>query len=150
MQVLTIDTVVDYNNSKPVYANDTDACMDLKASLPVNELTIPAHQTEVIGSGVKCSIPENHVMMMFVRSSVGIKKGLVLANGTGIIDAGYRDEIKMALHNTTDHDVIIKDGERLCQFLILERPKLTLNFVKDDDSFNEGNRGGGIGSTGEQ
>ena len=145
MQVLTIDTVVDYNNSKPVYANDTDACMDLKASLPVNELTIPAHQTEVIGSGVKCSIPENHVMMMFVRSSVGIKKGLVLANGTGIIDSDYaysnnEGHIMIKLVNRGDKPFSVKEGEGFAQGIFLP-----YGITVDDDC--DGVRNGGFGST---
>ena len=87
-------------------------------------------------------------MKMYVRSSTGIKKNLCLANGTGIIDAGYRDEIIMALHNFGNDIVKIEDGDRLCQFIILPYPKLELEQVPDDEDFRNGDRGGGIGSTG--
>lgn len=133
---------------KPAYANPTDACMDLKADIGEGMgTTIQPGETKIIGSGVRCAIPEGSVMMMFVRSSIGIKKHLCLANGTGIIDAGYRDEIKMALHNFGSEPVTIEHGERVCQFLILPRPEVVLVPAEDRD-LEEGDRGGGIGSTG--
>ena len=146
----------------PQYANDTDACMDLKACLRgvpdamyVNDGIQYIAQTEIqpgeikkVGTGVQVAIPEGYVMKMYVRSSTGIKKNLCLANGTGIIDAGYRDEIIMALHNFGKDVVKIQDGDRLCQFIILPYPKLELEQVPDDEDFRNGDRGGGIGSTG--
>jgi dUTP pyrophosphatase len=72
----------------------------------------------------------------------------MLANSTGVIDAGYRDEIKMAITNFGNEPVEITDGQRLAQFLVIHRPKLELNLVQDDDSFRQGDRGGGVGSTG--
>ena len=146
----------------PQYANDTDACMDLKACLRgvpdamyVNDGIQYIAQTEIqpgevkkVGTGVQVAIPEGYVMKMYVRSSTGIKKNLCLANGTGIIDAGYRDEIVMALHNFGKDVVKIQDGDRLCQFIILPYPKLELEQVPDDEDFRNGDRGGGIGSTG--
>lgn len=145
----------------PKYANDTDACMDLKARIPISN-PLPEHiklthdelymiidpgKTVQVPSGVKVAIPEGYVMKMYVRSSTGIKKNLVLANGTGIIDAGYRDEIIMALHNIGDRPVKISDGDRICQFILLPFPKIELEQVEDDINFREGDRGGGIGST---
>ena len=70
-----------------------------------------------------------------------------MANGTGIIDAGYRDEIIMALHNFGDEPINIEDGDRICQFLIIPRPFVNLIEATDED-LEFGNRGGGIGSTG--
>lgn len=144
---------------KPEYANDTDACMDLKAritkdsglhvhtSIPLKAVIMPG-ETAKVPSGVQAAVPEGYVMKMYVRSSIGIKKNLVLANGTGIIDAGYRDEIIMALHNIGSEPVEIFDGDRLCQFIILPYPKLELEQVNDNEDFRTGDRGGGIGSTG--
>lgn len=133
----------------PKYANETDACMDLKASISneTGTIVIKPNETVKIGTGVKVAIPEGYVMKMYVRSSTGIKKNLSLANGTGIIDAGYRDEIIMALHNFGNEPVEVHDGDRVCQFMILPFPKIELQRVKEDD-IKEGNRGGGIGSTG--
>ena len=133
---------------RPKYANPTDACMDIKACLPEGEVIIPSGSIVKIRSGVQAAVPEGYVMQMYVRSSTGIKKNLVLANGTGIIDAGYRDEIIMALHNIGEAPVSVNDGDRLCQFIILPFPKIEAEFVEDDEEFRNGDRGGGIGSTG--
>ena len=163
----------------PKYANETDACLDLKAKIqnervykptsilvrheggPLTSATeedaelshptwevINPGETKVIHSGVQVAIPEGYVMKMYVRSSTGIKKHLCLANGTGIIDSGYRDEIKMALHNFGNELATIEDGDRICQFIILPFPKIELERTKDNDEFRNGDRGGGIGSTG--
>ena len=132
----------------PKYANETDACMDLKAKLDEPILIEPG-ETKVIPSGVQVAIPEGYVMKMYVRSSTGIKKQLCLANGTGIIDSGYRDEIKMALHNFGTGITRIEDGDRVCQFVIIPFPKIELEKTTDNDDFRNGDRGGGIGSTGE-
>lgn len=145
----------------PKYANDTDACMDLKARIEISNplaenirlthdslsIIIQPGETVKVGTGVKVSIPEGYVMTMFPRSSTGIKKNLMLANSVGIIDAGYRDEIIMALHNIGKHPIEVFDGDRICQFMVLPFPKIELKRVEDDDDFQQGNRGGGIGST---
>ena len=142
---------------RPQYANDTDACMDLKAKIVgINpkgksftySIGIEPGETVKVHSGVQVAIPEGYVMKVYVRSSIGIKKNLVLANGTGIIDAGYRDEIIMALHNIGSEPVMINDGDRICQFIILPFPKIEAEYVEDDENFRQGDRGGGIGSTG--
>ena len=150
---------------RPQYANDTDACMDLKAKIEenivyrsngeidmaktiYNRIFIQPGETVKVHSGVQVAIPEGYVMKVYVRSSIGIKKNLVLANGTGIIDAGYRDEIIMALHNIGSEPVMINDGDRICQFIILPFPKIEAEYVEDDENFRQGDRGGGIGSTG--
>lgn len=132
----------------PHYATPNDACMDLKACMPDSTLIIEPGETAIVSSGIKVAVPEGHVMMMFVRSSIGIKKHLCLANGTGIIDSGYRDEVMMALHNFGKEPVKIADGDRVCQFMVLPRPEIQLVETFDEEVFNEGNRGGGIGSTG--
>ena len=142
--MLNLEIVV-LDEFKPVYANDTDACMDLRST---EDVEIQPGEVKVLNSGVQVAIPKEHVMEVFVRSSVGIKKNLMLANGTGIIDAGYRDPIKMALYNFGTEIQDIKKGDRICQFLILPRPKINLIQVEDDENFRKSDRGGGIGSTG--
>lgn len=134
----------------PEYANDTDACMDLKAKIDDcgGTIVIAPGTVKKVSTGVQVAIPEGFVMKMYVRSSTGIKKNLMLANGTGIIDAGYRDEIIMALYNFGENPVIIKDGDRICQFILLPFPKVRVFQVEDNNDFRNGDRGGGIGSTG--
>lgn len=144
---MSIDIKIVCKNEKymPTYANDTDACMDLKIK---GDRIIKPHSMIVAGTGLKVSVPNDHVMLIYPRSSTGIKLNCMLANTTGVIDAGYRGEIALALYNFGDDDIILSDGQRVAQFMIIPRPKLNLIQVADDDDFNNGNRGGGIGSTG--
>lgn len=132
----------------PTYANDTDACMDLKVRCGKTDKLISPGTTQKLGTGVKVSVPEGYVMLVFPRSSTGFKLKCRLANSTGVIDSGYRDEIKLEIHNFGDYTVTLEDGQRVAQFMIIPRPKLNLIEVKDDDNFRKGDRGGGIGSTG--
>lgn len=158
---------------RPQYANDTDARMDIKAKIvnnkprqtwfedykfgvmrntesmeTENSIVLLPKEIRKIHTGLQVSVPIGYEMNMVVRSSVGIKKNLMLANGTGIIDAGYRDEIIMCLVNYGNEPVIINDGDRICQFAILKVDKVNPEFVQDDENFRQGDRGGGIGSTG--
>ena len=87
-------------------------------------------------------------MLVFPRSSTGIKLNCMLSNTTGVIDAGYRDEIHLAVTNFGKTTVCLKDAQRIAQFLVIERPKIKLIEVEDNEAFREGDRGGGIGSTG--
>ena len=134
----------------PQYANDTDACMDLKVKIePMSSGYILApKESKVFSTGIKVSVPEDHVMLIYPRSSTGIKLHCMLSNTTGVIDAGYRDEIKMAVTNFGEQNVEITDGQRLAQFMVIPRPKIELIQVNDDENFRQNDRGGGVGSTG--
>lgn len=147
--MIDLKIVCDDEKYRPTYANDTDACMDLKVCVPnPNGLVLAPHHTKVFRTGVKVQVPEGYVMMMFPRSSTGVKLKCRLMNSTGIIDAGYRDEIKLAVHNFGDQSQIIEDGQRMAQFMIIPRPKVNLILVPDNNDFRNGDRGGGLGSSG--
>ena len=103
---MDIKVVCDDEKYLPQYANDTDACMDLKVVVPKGEFVLCPGHSKVFQTGIKVSVPENHVMMMFLRSSAGIKGKLTLMNGTGIIDSGYRDEVKLAIKNNRPVKII--------------------------------------------
>ena len=154
---MKLKMVVEDEKYKPTYANDTDACMDLKVKIDEdnennNERVafIMPKETKVFGTGVKVSIPLEHVMLIFPRSSTGIKLHCMLSNTTGVIDSGYRDEIRMAVTNFGNETVCLKDGQRLAQFMIIPRPKLELEFVEDNEDFRQNDRCGGIGSSNER
>ena len=153
---MKLKMVVEDEKYKPTYANDMDACMDLKVKIEDDNENndervafIMPKETKVFGTGVKVSIPLEHVMLIFPRSSTGIKLHCMLSNTTGVIDSGYRDEIRMAVTNFGNETVCLQDGQRLAQFMIIPRPKLELEFVEDNEDFRQNDRGGGIGSSGE-
>ncbi len=102
--------------------------------------------THLFATGVKAYMQEDEYLALHVRSSIGIKKGLILANVTGIIDSDYYNNpsneghIMVAMHNTTSEPVSIEAGERVCQGIFSK-----YLIVENDQAVNE--RAGGIGST---
>ena len=136
----------------PTRAHPTDAGVDLVAWSTDESgpgwlgSTIPYDSTLIVGTGVKVAIPEGYVGLLFVRSSLGIKRHLDLANGTGVIDSDYRGEIKVCLRNTGPTHQYVKRGDRICQLVIVP---VHLNPWVEVDTLDETERGeGGIGSTG--
>lgn len=111
------------------------------------ELSIKPHSVEKIYTGIKANLNEDEFLMIVVRSSIGINKGIVLANQVGIIDSDYYNNesndghIIIALRNMTDETVLIKKGERVCQGIIQKYYK-----TESDNQTNK--RIGGFGSTG--
>lgn len=140
----------------PTRAHSTDAGVDLAAAAiktkdgwddHFTSVSIPrAGGTQAFGTGIAVAIPEGHVGMLFVRSSLGIKRNLVLANGTGIIDSGFRGEIIACLRNEGDTPATIVRGERIAQLVIVP---CDLTEWQEVDSLDRTDRGeAGIGSTG--
>lgn len=107
---------LDKDAYQPRFAYEGDAGMDLALS---HDLTVPVGGHRIGDTGVHVAIPEGHVGMLFVRSSTGIKKHLVLSNGTGIVDSGYRGQIKISLHNTGTTGQRIKAGDYIAQLVVI-------------------------------
>ena len=123
---MNVNYSLDTHAYPPRRAYTDDAGTDLALNHPA---VIPAGQHRLCHTGVHVAIPKGHVGMMFVRSSTGIKKHLVLSNGTGIIDAGYTGEIMLSLHNTGRHMQTIPEGYYIAQLVILPIPEVRLNQV---------------------
>ena len=83
--------------------------------------------------------------MLFVRSSTGIKRNLVLSNGTGIIDSGYRGPVKLSLHNTGDRTQHIAAGDYIAQLVVV--PIATNNIAEVPNLDNTQRGTNGIGSS---
>ena len=129
----------------PTYGSPFSAGADLYAVID-GEVVIPAHQTVLIHTGLAMEIPEGFGGFIFARSGLASKKGLAPANKVGVIDADYRGEIMVAIHNHSDVDQIISDGERVAQLVIL--PFATANFIEVDCLSDTQRGAGGFGSTG--
>jgi len=95
--------------------------------------------------GVRFAIPAGHVGLLFSRSSLG-KRGLVIPNGVGVIDSDYRGEVCALLQNLSGEDVVIRDGERIAQLVILPLPAVAFREVAELDDTARGEAG--FGSTG--
>ena len=109
------------------------------------EVIIPPHQSVFFPAWVKCiDMPLDAVLKIYIRSSLGIKKGLCLSNGTGIIDSDYVWGIGVSIYNRSEQEVKIEEGERFAQG-IFEHYLITA-----DDAPIENERVGGFGSTGKK
>ena len=114
---------------------------------PIDVLIMPG-ETKVIWTNVKAYMEPDEVLLLFIRSSIGIKKNAVLANGTGVIDASYYENesndgnIGLAIKNTTGSAVIFEAGERIAQGIF------TKYLIIDEDEVMNEKRIGGIGSSG--
>ena len=110
------------------------------------EIIINPHETVKVRTGIALEIPQGYVGLIFARSGLATKMGLAPANKVGVIDADYRGEIFVALHNHSDQAVILSNEERIAQLMIV--PFICADF-EETDTLSETQRGeGGFGSTG--
>ena len=129
----------------PYYATAGAAALDLHACIGDDTL-IPPNGRTMIPTGLAVAIPEGHVGIMAVRSSMGAKHGVNLANGIGVIDSDYRGELRVTLHNTTDTAYTVHSGDRIAQLMVIPVACPPIEVV---DTLPETDRGeGGFGSTG--
>ena len=128
----------------PTQATPGDAGLDLYASEPA--LLEPGARASV-GTGIAIEIPEGHAGLVLPRSGWAAKHGIALVNAPGLIDAGYRGEVRVLLLNTDrDEAFEISEGDRIAQLLVV--PFASLEPV-ESDALAESERGeGGFGSTG--
>lgn len=133
------------NNNSPEYKTKYSAGMDIYSSNK-NDIIIKSGEIAKIETGLYIEIPEGFFAAIYPRSSTGVKRQLMLANSTGIIDSDYRGEIKLFFYNFGNDIQTIKNGERLAQMVIQPYEKVQIEKV---DELCESERGeGGIGSTG--
>lgn len=131
------------NVPDPARAHDTDAGLDLYIPEGQGCLVRPG-AVYAIDLGVRVAIPDGYYGQLALRSSAG-SKGLTMPHGVGIIDSGYRGNLKVLVAALAD-PVLIAAEERLCQLIILPQPRVDVeNGVVDD---NTGRGAGGFGSTG--
>lgn len=128
----------------PTYGTEYSAGADL---YNLDEaVTVPASKTVLIHTGVALEIPEGYCGLIFARSGLASKRGLAPANKVGVIDADYRGEIMVALHNHSDADATVEAGERIAQLAIV--PFLKAEFDECDELSDTVRGAGGFGSTG--
>lgn len=128
---------------RPDRMHPHDAGLDLCAAEPAR-IAVGAMAT--ISTGVRVAIPEGNVGYVHVRSSMGFKHGVSLANGTGVIDSEYRGVIHAALINHGQRPVTINRGDRILQLVIHPIVIPELEYMDTLDETSRGTQG--IGSTG--
>ena len=110
------------------------------------DVTIEPHQTKMIGTGLAMEIPEGYFGGIFARSGLSAKEGLRPANCVGVVDADYRGEIKVALHNDGEVQRVVTPAEKIAQLVVVPFLPVSFNEVKELSDTVRG--AGGFGSTG--
>ena len=133
------------NAQMPTYGSEWAAGADMYAAID-EAVTIEPNETKFIPTGLAFEIPEGYAGFIYARSGLACKKGLAPANKVGVVDADYRGEVMVALHNHGKEAQIVEAGERIAQMIIA--PFITANFIFSDELDDTVRGAGGFGSTG--
>ena len=130
----------------PYYASDGAAAMDLHACLD-EPVTIAPGELVSLPTGIAIALPSaGYAALVFARSGLGVKHGIALSNGVGVIDSDYRGEIQVGLTNLSDTPYTIQPGDRIAQLVVV--PVALPELVWTQDLEDTGRGAGGFGSTG--
>jgi dUTP pyrophosphatase len=128
----------------PTRAHSGDAGLDLTACEAV---TIEAGERTAVGTGIAVAIPDDHAGLVVPRSGLALRHGLSIVNAPGVIDTGYRGEVRVILLNTDrDHAFTVEPGMRIAQLLVV--PVQTADVVEVDELTETARGDGGFGSSG--
>ena len=130
--------------SLPSYGTGDAAGFDLASA---HDLIVGPRQIALVRTGLVIEVPTGYFLAIFARSSTPLKRGLIIANGVGVIDPDYsgpNDEVMIQVMNVTQTEVRIERGDRLAQGIVLPAPRVTWQEVSE---IREVTRGG-FGSTG--
>lgn len=128
----------------PAYQTGDAAGFDLAA---VADVTVHPGRVALVPTGLVIQVPIRMFLGIFARSSTPLKKGLMVANGVGVVDPDYcgpDDEVKIAVMNFTPDPVTVRAGDRIAQGILLEAPR-----VEWAEAPAEGASRGGFGSSGQ-
>jgi dUTP pyrophosphatase len=128
----------------PQYETSGAAGFDLAA---VADVTVDPGRVALVPTGLVIKVPEGMFLGIFARSSTPVKRGLMVANGVGVIDSDYcgaTDEVKVAVMNFTDAPVTVKAGDRIAQGIFLAAPRVEWMETADAEEASRG----GFGSSG--
>ena len=129
----------------PIYKHGGDAGADMRAVIP-EPVTIEPGESAWVPTGVRVAIPAGHVGLQFARSGLGCNHGICLANGVGVIDSGYRGEVKAKLLNLGHEPYTVRPLDRVCQLVIVPYVRARFWTVGELPDSDRGE--GGYGSTG--
>ena len=130
----------------PAYATEASAGLDLRAALEA-PLVLGPGETALLPSGIAIHLADPHLCAVVLpRSGLGHRHGIVLGNGTGLIDADYQGPLLISVWNRSQESFTIPPGDRVAQLVVLPITRVSLQVV---DTFADSARGeGGFGHTG--
>jgi dUTP pyrophosphatase len=128
----------------PTRAYAGDAGLDLAAC---ERREIGPGERALVGTGIAVAIPDGHAGLVTPRSGLAAQNGITIVNTPGLVDAGYRGELRVILHNTDRSErFVVEPGMRIAQLVVVAVPSATLREV---DELPPSERGaGGFGSSG--
>ena len=139
---------LDKNAHAPTYGSEFAAGADLYALTGGETVRFKPGETKIIHTGIAVEIPEGYAGLVYARSGIATKRGLAPANKVGVIDSDYRGEVMVSLHNHSNEEQEIADGERIAQLVIA--PFLAAEFTECDELTDTQRGEGGFGSTGKK
>lgn len=125
-------------------ANEHDAGFDLASMV---DIEIAPGEKALIDTGVSLALPPGMCAFLMSRSGLSSRLELILLNGVGLIDSGYRGQLMASAKNLSDETVSISQGQRIAQLVIQKLPTINLVEVAELEP-SEDDRAGGFGSTG--
>lgn len=131
----------------PSRATDGSAGYDLRACLS-QPMTILPGEIGRVPTGIAIQLPDHTAGFVFGRSGLGVKHGVVPANGVGVIDWDYRGELQVGLINHGKEPFVIHPGDRVAQLVLI--PVVTPELLEAQELSDTQRGGGGFGSTGRQ
>ncbi|MEC4272425.1 dUTP diphosphatase [Adlercreutzia sp. R25] len=128
----------------PSYAHPGDAGLDLRAA---EDGELKPFERALVPCGFAMAIPDGFAGLVIPRSGLAAKHGISIVNAPGLVDSGYRGEIKVALVNLDPHESFsFKKGERIAQMMIVATPSITLHNISALPNSDRGAQG--FGSSG--
>ena len=127
----------------PAHSHDGDAGVDLYTSI---DFELKPGERRLVPTGIAVAIPQSFVGLVCPRSGMAVKYGVSVVNGPGVVDSGYRGELKVALINHGAEQVRFERGDRIAQLLVVPVAVQELTEVAELPLSDRGE--GGFGSTG--
>lgn len=145
LQIQALSEKIGRDIPLPYYATEGAAAVDLHACVD-EAVTLPPGGRALLPTGLAVAVPAGHVGLLAVRSSMGIRHGVTLSNGVGVIDSDYRGQVHVGLHNLSGEPYTVQPGDRVAQLMVVPVAAPEIEVV---DALPETVRGaGGLGSTG--
>jgi dUTP pyrophosphatase len=127
----------------PTHSHEGDAGVDLYTSI---DFKLQSGERRLVPAGIAVAIPKGYVGLVCPRSGMAVKHGITVVNGPGVVDSGYRGELKVALINQGAETVSFERGDRIAQLLVVPVAVQELTEVAELPTSDRGD--GGFGSTG--
>lgn len=135
---------IPYTGMTPIYGHNNDAGADLVSN--DDDVTLEPGQFRLISTGTSIALPDGFGAFVMPRSGLAARHGLTVLNSPGVVDAGYRGEIKVLLINLGMNPYTVRWNDKIAQLVIM--PVVLANFIPVESLEDSARGTGGFGSTG--